>query len=58
VTKDRLVEVLSKINSGEDAGYYHDEIETVIGVLLDSVTQEDVDKAFAGIRDDETKTEG
>lgn len=55
MTKDRLVEVMGKINDGEDAGYFHDEIETVIGVLLNSVSQEDVDKAYAEIRDDSTE---
>ena len=51
VTKDRLVEIFGKINNGEDAGYFHDEIETVIGVLIDYVTQESVDKAYAALRE-------
>ena len=52
MTKDRLIEVLGKINDGADAGYYHDEIETIIGVLIDYVTQESVDKAYAELRED------
>ena len=55
VTKDRLVETLGKIQSGADPGYYHDEIETVIGLLMDCVTQEDVDKAYAEIREDKVE---
>ena len=55
MTKDRLLETLDKIQSGADSGYYHDEIETVIGLLLDSVTQEDVDKAYAGLREEKLK---
>ena len=55
MTIDRLVEVLGKINGGEDAGYFHDEIETIIGVLIDHVTQEAVDKAYAELRECEGK---
>jgi len=53
VTKEKLVEVLGKINDGEEAGCFHDEIETIIGVLSNSVSQADVDKAYAELRDGE-----
>ena len=52
MSKDRLVEVLGKIQGGADPGYYHDELETVIGLLMDCITQEDVDKAYAELRED------
>ena len=51
MTIDRLVEVLGKINDGEDTGYFHDKIETIIGVLINCATQEAVDKAYAEVRD-------
>ena len=57
MTKDRLVEVLGKIQDGEDAGYFHDEIETIIGVMIDFVTQEAIDKAYADIREDAASDE-
>lgn len=52
MTKDRLVEALGKIQSGGDAGYFHDELETIIGVLMDFVTDEAVAKAYADIQED------
>lgn len=58
MTKDRLVEVLGKLNDGGesgDPGYYHDEIETLLGVVLDFVTQEQIDKAYAELREDATE---
>ena len=55
MTKDRLVEVLGKINGGEDAGFYHDEIETAIAVIIDHVSQADVDKAYAELQEDKAE---
>lgn len=55
MTKDRLVEVLGKLNDGESPGAYHDEIETLIGVVLDCVSQENIDKAYAELQADKTE---
>jgi len=55
VTKDRLVEVLGKLNDGGDPGYYHDEIETLLGIVLDFVSQEQIDKAYAELQEDKTE---
>ena len=52
MTKDRLVEALNAIQNGRDAGGYHDELETLIGLLLDRVSQDDIDVAYAGLRED------
>jgi hypothetical protein len=58
MTKDRLVEVLGKLGDGGesgDPGYYHDEIETLIGVVLEYVSQEQIDAAYAEIHEDATE---
>ena len=55
MTKDRLVEVLGKLNDGGDPGYYHDEIETLLGIVLDFVSQEQIDKAYAELQEDKTE---
>jgi hypothetical protein len=54
MTKDRLVEALEKIQNGEDAGFFHDELETLLGVVMDFVTDEQVAKAFSEIHIDDT----
>jgi hypothetical protein len=55
MTKDRLVEVLGKLQGGEDPGYFHDELETLIGVVLDFVSQEQIDKVYAELQEDKTE---
>jgi hypothetical protein len=52
VTKDRLVEALNAIQNGRDAGEFHDELETIIGIMLDRVSQDDIDMAYAELRED------
>jgi hypothetical protein len=55
MTKDRLAEVLGKLQNGESPGAFHDEIETLIGVVLESVSQEQIDKAYAELQQDKTE---
>jgi len=46
--KDKLLEALNDIQNGCDGGGYHDELETVMGIIMD-VTDEAIAAAWEEI---------
>ena len=56
VTKDKVAAALRKINEGEDAGYFNDELCVALAVILDNVTDAMIDAAWSEMQVD--KTEG
>ena len=51
MNKDRLLEALNGIQNGRDAGAFHDELETVIGVIMNT-TDEAIAAAWQEIKED------
>ena len=47
--KEKLLVALNEIQNGEDAGYYHDEIETLIALVL-NISDGEVKIAQGSIR--------
>ena len=56
MNKDKLLEALNGIQNGRDAGYYHDELETVIGVVM-NVSDEAIAAAWDEIHEDANNTD-
>ena len=50
MNKDKLLEALNGIQNGRDAGGYHDELETVIGVIMNA-TDEAIATAWQEIKE-------
>ena len=51
MNKDKLVEALNAIQNGRGAGQYHDELETVIGLVMNA-SDEDITAAWEEISKD------
>jgi len=51
VDKEKILAALNEIQNGGDARHYHDELETLIG-LIDNITDEDVAAAWEGVHVD------
>ena len=49
MNKDKLVEALNAIQNGRDAGEYHDELETVIGLIMNA-TDEAITEAWEELK--------
>ena len=51
MTKDKLVEALNAIQNGRDAGYFHDELETLISLVV-NVSDEAITAAWDELKAD------
>ena len=51
MNKDKLVNALNAIQNGRDAGEFHDELETVIGLVMNT-TDEAIAAAWEEISSD------
>ena len=49
MNKAKILEALNAIQNGEDAGQYHDELETLIGVITNT-SDEAVSSVWATLR--------
>ena len=51
MNKDRILEAANAIQNGNDGGGYHDELEVIIGLILNA-TDEDIAAIIQDIHDD------
>jgi hypothetical protein len=49
--KDKIVEALNAIQNGTDAGHFHDELEVVIGLVMNA-SDEDIAAVIQEIHED------
>ena len=49
--KDRLVNALNAIQNGSDVGAYHDELETITGLVMNA-TDEAITAAWEDLKND------
>jgi hypothetical protein len=49
--KDSIVNALNAIQNGKDAGFYHDQLEVVIGVLMET-SEETIAAVIKDIHED------
>jgi len=56
MTKDRIADVLRIINESDAMLLYRNELETTLAVILDYVTEEQIEKVYAEMREDSAYT--
>jgi hypothetical protein len=55
VDKDKILNALNAIQGGADAGYYHDELEVAIGILMET-SEEAIAAVVKDIHEDDDST--